>query len=397
MGDRADDGATDRHDSRGCDPEDLARRFREFADAFPDLRLYHAISSAAARAPEVTGLLTSAAPGQARPVLLLAALHELVLRRRDLDVVRWYPSVTGSAMPEGDPWPDVRAACLEHADELRAIIASRSTQTNEVGRAAMLLPLLIAASADVPDQPVALVELGCSAGLLLHLDRYRVEVVDADGHEHAVLGDPASPVRLTTLSTIPYDDPPPLPRVGARAGIDAAPVSADDADGIRWLEACLWPDQPERIARFRAAISLARRYRPTVVAGDMVEDLERVVAGATAAAATDSGVDPVDVHVVVMCSWALTYVERSRRGEIANTLADLADDGRAVSWISAEPTGAVPVVPTVPEREKGDTPTVLGIRRWRDRAETRPELWAEAHPHGAWFDRSAARTGPAPL
>ncbi|WCO68391.1 DUF2332 family protein [Iamia majanohamensis] len=540
---------------------DVQRMFREFAASYPDLRLYRAICEGAAGDDEVAGLLTAARPGQARPVLLLAALHELVLRRPDLPAARWYPSVTGEPVAEGDPWPDVRRTALAHAEELRAVIASRSTQTNEVNRVVYLAPLLARAAADVPGAPVALVELGASAGLLLGLDRYRIEVTppgehDApdptsptggptpvtgrgsppevagpgggslppDGGPGIVLGDPTS---TAVCAGVQRDGPSMgdlrLPTIVARVGLDRAPVPLDDEDEVRWLEACLWPDVPGRLERFRAAVGLLRADPPSLVAGDMVDDLEAVARSARAvataalapagspsgrptgdrprghgssdhpaadadgdgdkpetsdasrpasagdgpatsdprrlaadgegpatngarrlaadgegpatsdasrlaadgegpatsdasrlaadgegpatsgarrpAAAGDAiggpgtlgGITPAasgasaPVHLVVFSSWALTYVARERRPQVAEALATLAADGRPVSWLTAEPPGCVPGLPRPPgdpDRPSNEASTILGARRWRAGVELPPARWGTSHPHG---------------
>ncbi len=100
----------------------------------------------------------------------------------DLPAARWFASVVGpDALPEGDPWPDVRRTVLDHRAELTHLIATRSTQTNEVNRCVYLAAGLGAVCADLPDRPVVLVELGASAGLLLGVDRYRVELTTEDG------------------------------------------------------------------------------------------------------------------------------------------------------------------------------------------------------------------------
>ena len=373
---------------------DVQRMFREFAAGFPELRLYVAICEGAATDDEVAALLTAARPGQARPVLLLAALHELVLRRPDLPAARWYPSVTGGPVPEGDPWPDVRRTALDHAEELRATVAVRATQTNEVNRAVHLAPLLAQAAADVPDSPVVLLELGASAGLLLGVDRYRIELVPAAGGPPVVLGDPASPAVCTgteqrgaSLADLR------LPRVVGRVGLDLSPIELRDADEVRWLEACLWPDVAGRLERFRAAVALMAVDPPTMVAGDMVDDLEAVAHSARAVAAASSssgssspsGAGGAPVHLVVFSSWALTYVARERRGEQADALAALAADGRPVSWLTAEPPGCAPGIP-VPDEDPGlpptDASTVLGARRWRAGTELPPAAWGTCHPHG---------------
>ncbi|HEX7131483.1 MAG TPA: DUF2332 domain-containing protein [Iamia sp.] len=355
---------------------DLAGRLREFAATYPHLPLYSRICSEAAADPEVISLLEAAQPGQERPVLLLAALHDLVLRTPGVAAARWYTAVGGSSPgPSDDPWPDVRATLLEHASALRAVIATRSTQTNEVNRAVYVAALLTAAARDVGPMPVALVELGCSAGLLLGLDRFRISVGST------VVGDPGSPVQcsgsLRPGSTALVA--PSLPPIVERVGLDLAPVSLSDEDEVRWLEACLWPDQPERLARFRAAVALLRPDPPLVVAGDMVDDLSSVAHSARAVATAVCGAS--DVHLVVMSNWALTYVRRDRRPLIASALADLAADGRPVSWITAEPPGAVPDVEPPPLEGE----TVLALRRWRAGSEVPPSVLGVAHPHAPWL------------
>lgn len=384
--------------------ERLAAFARETAS---DLPLYRAICEGAVDDEEVASLLCAAAPGQARPVLLLAALHDLVLRRPDVPASSWFALAAerrlGGRPGAGDPWPDVRATFLAHADELRAVIASRSTQTNEVNRAAYVAALLTGAAADVPDAPVALVEQGCAAGLLLAVDRYRIEL----GND-AVLGDPGSPVRChadlraargatgpagSAVSSVSASSVTPpagaldlaLPSIVERVGLDRTPVALDDADEIRWLEACLWPDQPERLARLQAAVALVRADPPVVGAGDMVDDLGATAHAARAVATALVGPGGPPVHLVVFSSWALTYVRRDRRTLVADTLAELAADGRPVTWATAEPPGAVPGVPAPADSPDGGE-TTLALRRWRAAAELPPTVVGTAHPHAAWLD-----------
>ena len=151
----------------GTDLATLQLRFADFAASYAELPLYSAVCRAVARDDGCAGLLQAAAPGQDRPVLWLAALHDLVLRQPEVPAARWYASVVGrDRVPSGDPWPDVRRTVLAHADELRAVIGSRTTQTNEVNRSVYLAPSLALACRDQPGRPVVLVEMGASAGLV---------------------------------------------------------------------------------------------------------------------------------------------------------------------------------------------------------------------------------------
>jgi hypothetical protein len=304
-----------------------------------------------------------------------------VLREPGLPASRWYASVVGrDRLPTGDPWPDVRRTVLACQDELRAVIASHTTQTNEVNRCAYLGPALALAVADQPDQPVVLVEMGASAGLLLGLDRYNLDLVGP--HGAVTLGDPTSPVRCSggdRSDPALADRPTPtVPRVVGRAGVDRHPVDLGDPVAVRWLEACLWPDVPGRVERFQAAVRLLSGTPSPVVRGDMVDDLPRVMAAARAAA-------PPDGHLVVFSSWALTYVARDRRPEVAAALATAAVDGGPLTWLTAEPPGCMPGVEAPDERpeDRGQT-TVLAARRWRDGVEQPPAVLGTAHPHGEW-------------
>ena len=106
----------------------------------------------------------------------------------------------------------------------------------------------------------------------LNLNVDRVGITYGNGQS---LGGPPSPVQLS--SSIGGDRPIParaMPRVVARVGVGLDPVDVTGADDARWLRACLWPDQPERVARLGIASS-AWRYptgrlcasRPLAVAG----------------------------------------------------------------------------------------------------------------------------------
>lgn len=377
------------HDAHPTTVPELQHMLRQFADAFAELRLYRAIALGAASDDEVAGLLLAARPGQARPILLLAALHDLVLERPDVPAARWYPSVTGGPVPDGDPWPDVRATALAHADHLRRVIATRATQTNEANRAVHIGALVAQAAADVPESPAVLLEMGASAGLLLALDRYRIEVGEPGSRGAAVLGDPASRVVARGELREGSVHGLALPRVVGRVGLDLAPVRTDDAAELRWLEACIWPDQPERLERFRAAVGLVRADPPRLVRGDMVTDLEAVAREALDAADGTDGTPGERAHLVVLSSWALTYVRADRRGLVAETLAALAADGRPVSWLTAEPPGCVPGLPPLEPTAWGEqaagAETVLGARLWREGSERAPAIWGVSHPHGAWL------------
>lgn len=144
-----------------------------------------------------------------------------------------------------------RSFVLAHRDELLRLMSVRRLQTNEVARSAVIAPAL----AEVQhrhEQPLALIDVGASAGFNLLVDRVHID------YGHTTIGPVDSPLQLTCDAV--SEGPPPREdlEIGWRVGIDRLSVDVFDPDSVRWLEACVWPDHLERLERFRIALSLAR-------------------------------------------------------------------------------------------------------------------------------------------
>jgi hypothetical protein len=200
-------------------------------------------------------------PGSVPQLRLMGALHYLVLSGQAPALAAFYPSAGGEEPVDG-VWPVAEAAMEERFDQVRERLY-RTVQTNEPGRSAVLFAGLLWLT-DRHRRPIRLLEIGASAGLNLIVDRYSYVV---DGRE---LGDPASPLRFVD----PWTPPPPIDlertasalRVVARAGCDLSPLDATDADDQLTLLSYIWPDEPHRIDRMRAALSVAERDRIPVAA-----------------------------------------------------------------------------------------------------------------------------------
>ncbi|MET0740505.1 MAG: DUF2332 domain-containing protein [Candidatus Nanopelagicales bacterium] len=186
------------------------------------------------------------------PLRLLGGLHRVVLSGRAPELAAYYPNVGGTATDPNGRWSAFLATCDRHRDELSKTL-DHPPQTNEVGRAAVLVGGLAVALAATGRRPVRLLELGASAGLNLRADRFCVED----------RGPPDSPVHLEHVwrgNVVPAVDID----VVERRGCDLAPVDPTTPEGQLWLTSYVWPDDLARHERLRAAFAVAAAV-PAVV------------------------------------------------------------------------------------------------------------------------------------
>ena len=273
---------------RPVDAASLAHNFRVFADAdCADEPLYRALSRAIATDDDTLALLMQAPYPQRRPVLLFASVHDLLLAGQEHPLGRFYRSLDVRGFD-----PDVTGApaaffdfCRAHREALAALLAERSTQTNEIGRSAGLRLAL----ATLGEQPIALVDVGCSAGLNLLVDRYRFEMTLPDGS--IVHAGPNGPIVVPVSIVSGRPDPArPIPSIRQRVGIDREPLDVRDDRDARWLGACVWPSDVARHQRLAAAIALARDAALDVRRGDAVDTIADALDGVA------PGVRPVVFH-----------------------------------------------------------------------------------------------------
>ncbi|MFG2140483.1 DUF2332 family protein [Streptomyces sp. NPDC048650] len=332
----------------------VADRYREFSwqrargrsDAHAELtaRISHD--------PEFCDLLSGSLPAgnKQRPELLLAAVRHLdgphaeQGPRDEVAYGRW------------------REWTVRHWDEVRALVLRHTGRADEPAHCAPLLPLL----ARLP-QPLALLEVGTSAGLCLYPDRYRYRYEAHGGHQGpaghaiaggesaAVCGAPESPVTFVCRTSAEGPGPVPdaptrLPAVVWRAGIGPErldPVA--ERDDLRWLQALDWPGdgdagtgRQDHAAQLAAAVEAVRPApRPRIVCGDPLAELPALAAEA-----------PPEATLVVFHSDALSWLPPARREEFARLVRSLlAGRNGSGHWISHEHHTTLPWITAPAHRE----------------------------------------------
>jgi len=295
-----------------ADPQhDTAERYRTFA--VREVRgmspSYEALALRVARDDDLIALIDTLPPMKRQPNLVFSAARYL-------------------GAPVQDPGA-FREWLLGSWDEVREVALARATQTNEAARCAVVLPLIALAGGG---GPVALLEVGASAGLDLYPDRYSYRYATPGGPVVLDPVDGESSVVIECAVTGPAPLPPRLPEVVWRAGIDLHPLDAGSAADVAWLDALIWPEHEDRRRRLRAAAAITAAEPPRLVVGDLVERLEEVAAHA-----------PHGATLVVFHTAVLMYLAPNARAEFAARVAGLPGH-----WISNELHSVAPLDWTTP-------------------------------------------------
>lgn len=338
---------------------DLSESFARYADWAEDVSpLYERLARETAGDRDFRDIAAEAPSGQPPPQLLLAAVHALLLRGSEHRLAAFYPTCTDDPADPvtTDPFPAFREFCLANEARIRDIVSSRRVQTNAVGRSAVLFPAFIHVVAAGARPPLALVEIGASAGLNLFWDHFRYEY-ENDGTYGAL----DSPV--TVESAVRGDVDPPLsrtvPDVRYRVGVDLNPLDVTDPADTPWLRALVVPDQQRRHRRLESAIELVRDDPPRLRAGDAVAVLPDVLPAV-----------PEDMELCVFSTHTLYQLNEQRRASLREILVEHSDE-RPVHWLSNEP-----------RRESDDM--TYRYTRLRDGVEEQRRI-AEHESYGNWI------------
>ena len=270
--------------------------------------------------------------------------------------------------------PRSRDFCRLHRADVEELIATRSTQTNEVGRCTALLPgLCHVASQYGWHEPLSLLDLGTSAGLNLLFDDYAYTYRSSAGGDVLTVGAADAGVALECSARDDVSALPELrlPAMAERVGLDLSPVDPFSDDEALWLLACQWPDNPARFGRLRGALANVRasEHPPRLERGDMVTDLPRV-------AATIAGTGPL----VVFHSWVAAYLDEPQQRTLAE---EVERAGRA-------PAGAPPLLRVALRDARAAHATVAGAA-----GRAGPGDHARAHRSRRCPARAAGRHPPA--
>jgi len=319
--------------------------------------LYSRISTGIGESQELQALCKHARPGQPHANMILGAVHFLLLRGADHPLKRFYPTVGGAISTEdGDPFPDFRDFVTIHRDAVLALIKTRVTNTNEIGRSALLHAAFRFVAVGTTSA-LSLIEIGPSAGLNMIWDSYGVRYL----RNGAIAGTVNAAADLMIDCELRGERMPPfgpVPTIAGRIGLELNPIDLSKADDRDWLRALIWPDQPTRLARLDHAIQLFMTRKPTIRAGDALDLLPAALADV-----------PMEQVPCVYHTIAVYQFAREMKRALEDLLL-VAGLRRPVWRISFEFDGEL---------------YILAAIRYTDGLREEKRL-ARSHPHGTWLE-----------
>jgi hypothetical protein len=232
--------------------------------------LYAALCRAGADDPEILAL-TSHGLEHAGPIHVFTAVHYLLLGNPSDPLARFFPTLVDDPAPPEQAWPDFARYCRKHTAEIRRLLTTRPVQMTYVERCRTLLPALCAV-AEQAGEPLNLIEIGCSAGVLLTFDRYAYELRPG---EHVGPADATIRLKGRLLGGGPELR---VPRIGKRTGIDLNVMDPHSRDDRRWLLATCYPELRTEQAHLDQAMDLVAATEIAWRQGNALEHLAEALA-----------------------------------------------------------------------------------------------------------------------
>jgi hypothetical protein len=317
--------------------------------------LYARIAAGIGTDEELKAIAAHARKGQPHANMIMASVHFLLLRGAQHPLRRFYPTLGGAASGE-DPFPHFKDFVETHRDQVLGLIETRVTNTNEVGRSALLHAGFRALAEGAPAS-LHLIEIGPSAGLNLIWDQYGVRY-GRNGAAAVTINTEASLVIDCELRGGKAPLTGKTPDVARRVGLELNPVDLANDDDRDWLRARMWPDQVARLERLDRAIALFREAKPEIRAGDALALLPNALAEAQTG------------HALCVYHTIATYQFSREMREALENMLIVAGLRRPVWELSFEYDGSEYLLTLVHHHD--------GVRAAR--------VLANSHPHGTWLE-----------
>jgi hypothetical protein len=226
-----------------------------------------------ARDDNLLEICSNARDGQPIPNLLFGAVHYLLLKGKEHPLKEYYPSIVNNPKSYKESFEFFKDFCINYRSEIESTLKTRLVQTNEVRRCAYLYPAFCTIY-EKAKKPLALVEIGTSAGLQLLWDKYSYSY-----GQNVIYGNKDSKLNITAEikgenTPILHSTPPP---VSTRIGLDLNTIDLNDEEEKLWLKSLIWTEHRDRLFMFEKAASYIKESPVSLVDGDGISLLSKYV------------------------------------------------------------------------------------------------------------------------
>jgi hypothetical protein len=297
----------------------MSQWFKRFSEQTAGSPMYQYLSLQVSEDSELLNMAQDTNPKQPAPNLFFASIQFLLMQNPSEELSKYYPSIGGTFEASPQMFTCFKDFCMKSGQKISELLKTRLVQTNEVQRCALLSPAVNFVSQKSGRSKIALVDVGVSGGLNFLLDRSFIQYTDGQtlGSEHSTLrlrceskGNPILQGKNAEITN--------------RIGIDLNPINLLDEKERQWNLALIWPDQLERIERFKTAIQLLKTVTIQFERGSGIEVLSQVAS-------------KISNHSLfcVMHSFTLNQFSKEDREIFENILTKISND-RDVWRISLE-------------------------------------------------------------
>ncbi len=251
--------------------ERIAASFRAGVEVYAreNSPLYSNLARMGAEDPEIVELACHAMTA-APPVHVFTAVHYLLLGGIDDPLAAYFPTLADTPLPAAEAYPHFKRFCLAHRDEIIELVSTRPVQMTYVERCrSVIAPLNYVA--DIAGEPLNLIEIGCSAGVLLTFDSYAYEMREGErfGPDDApflLKGDLAGGPALR------------IPAIGKRIGMDLNVIDPAIEEDRRWMLATCFPELLDQQQRLAEAMDIVAATDIAWLEGDALERIGEALA-----------------------------------------------------------------------------------------------------------------------
>ncbi|MFJ6413813.1 DUF2332 domain-containing protein [Terribacillus saccharophilus] len=235
--------------------------------------LYAALAMEVSSDMELLELCQFGRLGQPIPNLFFGSVHYLLLKGVNHPLGKFYPSIVNQPRNSKAAYPVFKEFCLSYKNEIVYLLKEKYVQTNEVKRCGYLYPVFSIIYENT-NQPLALIEIGTSAGFQLLWDNYAYSYGTGEWYGN-------SKSRLRMEVDIKGEKFPRMskqsPEVGKRIGFDLNVVNLHNKEEKLWLKSLIWPEHVERVAMFDQAADYVLCNELSLIEGDGVELIDHYV------------------------------------------------------------------------------------------------------------------------